>query len=340
MSGKQIAFWALALAAIAAAVWYNLQVFQPKRSTETPSLVLITSGSGPYWQLTANGARAAAKAHRVNLEVKMPKMSENLEQQMLFLAEIDRDKLGGVAFSPIDPEAQTRLINEMAHETYVVTLDSDAPLSERHCHIGTSNIDAGRLCAELVAEALPEGGKVALLLANLTKSSGVDRKHAFEESLGRPKPGAPPQPDAPKFEIVGTLVDDGDDEKCRQLIRETLQQHPDLAGFVALNARHGPLLLEVLKAEDKLGKIKLITFDEPKEVLDGLEAGHVFATVAQDPYMYGYESIRRLSSLCRGDRSDLPIVGGGTIHVNAEAIRKENLEKFREKLRERLPKEK
>ena len=337
MSGQRVGLLLLAVAAIGGAAWYRSTVLPKPSEKITPEVVFIASGTGPYWQLTANGARAAAKAHDVKLRVEMPKTAESLEQQMLVLADLDCKNLGGVAFSPIDAEAQTRLINQMSQETYVVTLDADAPLSQRHCHIGTSNIDAGRLCADLVEEAVPAGGKVAVLVANLTKSTNVDRKSALAESLGQPDLGIPAPEDAPKYEIVATLVDDGDDEKCRQLIGETLEQHPDLACFVGLNARYGPLLLQELKKLDQLDKVKLVTFDEAKETLEGLEAGHIYATVAQDPYMYGYESVRRLAALCRGDKSDLPIVGGGTIHVNAEAIRKDNLDKFRQRLAERLP---
>lgn len=336
MSGQRTAVVLLAAAAIAAAFWYRSTVLTDKTTpVERPSVVFIASGSGPYWQLAADGARAAAKTHNVDLRVEMPEGSESLEQQMLMLADLKLDDLGGVAFSPVDPEAQTRLINQMAQETYVVTLDSDAPLSHRHCHIGTSNVGAGRLCAALVQEAAPAGGKVALILANLTKSSGVDRKAAFEESLGKPKPGEAPAAESPTYEVIDTLVDDGDDEKCRQLIRETIEAHPDIACFVALNARQGPILLEELGELKKLGEIKLVTFDDSKEILEGIEQGHIYATVAQDPYNYGYRSIGQLASLCRGDPSDLPITGGGTLHVNAEAVKQENLEEFRKKLAER-----
>ena len=337
MSGQRFAVVLLAVAAIATAYWYRSTVLTDDAAkVERPSVVFIASGSGPYWQLAADGARAAAKAHNVDLRIEMPKGSESLEQQMLMLADLKLDELGGVAFSPVDPEAQTRLINQMTQETYVVTLDSDAPLSQRHCHIGTSNVGAGRLCATLVEEAAPEGGKVALVLANLTKSSGVDRKTAFEESLGKAKPGEAPEADAPKYEVVDTLVDDGDDEKCRKLIRETVEAHPDIACFVALNARQGPILLDVLGELKKLGEIKLVTFDDSKEILEGIENGHIYATVAQDPYNYGYRSIGQLASLCRGERSDLPITGGGTLHVNAEAVKKESVEAFRKKLADRI----
>lgn len=338
MSGSKAVFWLFALLILGAALWYRSTVFSPPEVVARPSVAFVTGGSGPYWQLTVNGAKAAAKAHNVDLDVKLLSAAENLLEQTEILTQLPYEKLDGVAFSPVDSDVQTRLINRMSHELYVVTYDSDAPLSERRCHIGTSNYAAGQLCAKLMGEALPNGGKVAVLQASLTKSNNIERKLGVEEAVDDAQSGAKAGGDGQaEITLVGFLVDDGDDAKCGQLIRDTLQEHPDLAGFIGMNARHGPILLKVLGDEKQLGKIKLVTFDDAEETLAGVESGEIFATVGQDPYMFGYEAVRMLASMSRGDPSDVPVVGGGTIHVNAEAIRKENLEAFRDRVRKRLP---
>jgi ribose transport system substrate-binding protein len=134
---------------------------------------------------------------------------------------------------------------------------------------------------------------------------------------------------------VGYLVDEGDSEKCAQNIHETLAQHPDLACFVGMAARNGPILLRELKEEDKLGQIKLITFDDAPETLDGVEAGHIYATVVQDPYRYGYEAVSTLASLCRHPEVGLPVVGKGFFFVTVEPIRQDNVDEFRDRLKAR-----
>jgi ribose transport system substrate-binding protein len=227
------------------------------------------------------------------------------------------------------------LINSLVKKVRVVTFDSDAEESDRHSHIGTSNFSAGGACARLVSEALPEGGKVAVLLANLTKENLLDRKSGFQDRLTRLADDTE-QPDAdPRFTIVGFYEDGGSDEKCNQNIRDALAKHADLACFVGLNARHGPVLLRVLGEMNQLGKIKLVTFDAADETLDGIEAGNIYATIAQDPYNFGFEAVRTLSDLCHGHGTELPIVGKGSNYVGAEAIRQTNLPKFRALLKQR-----
>jgi ribose transport system substrate-binding protein len=348
-------FLGIAAIAIAAALWYRQQVFQLRPTLPKPSLAFITGGSGPYWQITARGARSAADKYNIDLKIEMPADEESLQQQMAILTRLDYDKLNGIALSPLDAEGQTQLINRIQRHTNVVTFDSDAPLSNRRAHVGTSNYGAGVLCAQLVAEALPNGGKVLVLLANLTKENLIDRKSGFEESLNKILAKADEEVPAdtieevlsdtieevpvPELTVVDFMTDNGDANASRNNIRDTLSKHPDLACIVGMNAKHGAIIRSVLEAEGKLGEIQIVAFDEEAATLDGIEAGHIYATIAQDPYKYGHEATRMLYILYREGSSEVPIVGGGTVHITAEAIRKKELKAFRERLGARADKE-
>ena len=337
---KSPLFWIAALAALVIAVWYRDRVYRKPPVPESATVVFITGGSGPYWQMTANGAKAAAVDFNVDLKIEMP-ADESVAEQAAILTKVRRIDHDGVAISPLDAERQTNIINQFASETNVVTFDSDAPLSQRQCYVGTSNYSAGQLCANLVHEAVPDGGKVAVLLANETKSNLIDRKAGFEESINvSPDPelgveAGDAEAGSSEYEVVGYFVDDGDSGKTVEIIRKALADHPDLSCFVGMNAQHGPLLLKTLEEDGKLGQVQLVTFDEEEETLAGVESGHVFATIAQDPFQYGYESVRMLRSLHQGDRTLIPIVGRGSILIAAEAIRKDNLEDFRSRLKSR-----
>jgi ribose transport system substrate-binding protein len=332
MSRHRKVFWAGALVALAAAIGYRAIAMRSPAPPPAPEVVFITGGSEPYWQLTIEGAKAGARDNDLKLRVETPAVNDNLESQMSIFEDLDPDSYSGIAISPIDAEGQTQLINSLVQrDKRVVTFDSDAPLSTRQCFVGSNNAYAGATCAQLVHEALPEGGKVAVLLANLTKENMRGRKQGFEEKIAQIRAGDSEGSPA-KFTVVGYFEDNGDMERCATIVRDTLSQTPDLAGIVGLNARHGPTLLKVLGELDKLGRIKLITFDDAVETLDGIEAGHIFATMAQDPYQYGYQSMVSLGNLCRGDDTSIPIVGRGSLYVNAEPIRKENVKEYRARM--------
>jgi ribose transport system substrate-binding protein len=337
MSRKRLIIWPLVAILCVAGFVYRKSVFQKPAPPPSAQVAFVTGGSGPYWQLTVDGAKAAAAKHNVELQVEMPSDDENIEQQMGILAHLDMSEVDGIALSPIDAEGQTDLINQLVRrEKKIVTFDSDAPLSTRQSHVGTSNFAAGRICAGLVNDAIPSGGKIAVLLANLTKENLQDRKAGFQERINQLTDDVP-EGSPNKFELVGYLVDNGKTATCEQNIRDVVAKHPDLAIIVGMNAKHGPILLETLKELDKLGAIKLVTFDDAEETLDGVEAGEIYATVAQDPYRFGYEAVTTLAALCSGDETSVPIVGRGSTYVGAEAIRKDNVESFRTRLKSRQP---
>jgi ribose transport system substrate-binding protein len=334
MSGQRAAVWTIALVALIAAIAYRVKVFSEPPTPPPAKLLFLTGGSSPYWQLTAAGAKAAAKRQGIELEVEMPDVDESLEEQMAILTQL-KDQYDGIALSPLDAEAQTHLINGLAETMRVVTFDSDAELSERHSHIGASNFSAGRTCARLVGEAAPNGGKVAVLVVNLTKENVVDRVSGFRERIEQMSGDKDDAGKEVNYTIVGMFEDNGKSDKCDENIRQCLADNPDLACIVAMNAMQGPVLLKTLRDMDKLDDIKLITFDAEDATLDGIQQGHIYATIAQDPYKYGYEAVNTLTSLCYGEGTDLPIVGRGAMFLPVEAIRQDNLTRFRDAMRAR-----
>jgi len=96
--------------------------------------------------------------------------------------------------------------------------------------------------------------------------------------------------------------------------------------MVGLCAYNSPHCLEAAKEAGRVGKIKIVSFDEQNAVLQGIIDGHVFGTISQQPYYYGYESIRILKGLANGDRSVLP--PNGFLEIPIVEVRKGNVEKF------------
>jgi ribose transport system substrate-binding protein len=335
MSRKRVVIWTVVGILVAAGLIYRASVYRQPPPPPASKVAFVTGGSGTYWQLTVDGAKAAAAKHNVDLQVEMPAEEESVEEQVSILGRIDLGRMDGLAFSPLDAEGQTDFINQLVRrEKKVVTFDSDAPLSTRQSHIGTSNFAAGRACARMVNDAMPNGGKIAVLLANQTKENLIDRKGGFHERIAQMaddvEEGQPL-----KFVIVGYFEDNGNAATCEKNVKAVLAEHPDLGAIVGMNSKHGPILLKVLKEAGKLGQIKLITFDEAEETLKGVEEGYIYATLAQDPYRFGYEAVSTLAALCSGDETSVPIVGRGSTYISAEAIRQENVEDFRARLKTR-----
>lgn len=323
------------VAAAIGVVWFRSTVYNGPQTKPPPKLIVMTGGSSPYWQLIANGAEASAQANKADLKLIVVDKDEDVEGQTQLLSKLELSGVDGVALSPLDATQQTRFINKLAEQSVVVTIDSDAPLSNRLCYIGASNYAAGSLCAELVSQAVPDGGEVAVLVANLTKNNVLERKQALEEGLAGGD--AETETSESKYEVVAELADEGDLSRCREQLTEVLDDHPDLACIVGLNSYHAEQIVAVLKERKKLGEIKVVSFDTEDATLEAIEEGHIYATVAQDPYHYGYEAVRWLANNSQRTGNQLPLMGTrSTVHISTRALRPDDVPDFREKYRELL----
>jgi ribose transport system substrate-binding protein len=311
-------------------------VFRDPPPPPVVNIVFITGGSGPYWQRTINGAKAAADEMNANLKVEMPASAEDVAEQTKLLEGLKEAQVDGIAVSPLDADGQTPLIDELVKRTILVTFDSDASDSQRQSHVGTTNYAAGRACARLVRDAIPEGGKIAVLVANSTKENVRDRKGAFQERIGQFADDDVKEGDPLKYTIVGFYEDGGNQEKCAENIRKVLVENADLACLVGMNAQHGPTLMRVLKEDGQLDQVKVVTFDDAPETLEGVADGHIFATLAQDSFGFGYEAVKIVCNIKRGDAVAVPMGGRGQVYFGVEVVSKDNVDEFRQRMADQM----
>lgn len=133
------------------------------------------------------------------------------------------------------------------------------------------------------------------------------------------------------FTVVATRTDDFVATAAKANAQDILVKHPDLAGMVGLFAYNAPACLEALRDAGRIGKVKVAAFDEQDATLDGIAAGDIVGTVSQNPYQYGYHSVRILAALCKGDNSVLP--AGGVLATEPTVVTRENVAAFRAELR-------
>jgi ribose transport system substrate-binding protein len=91
------------------------------------------------------------------------------------------------------------------------------------------------------------------------------------------------------------------------------------------------MCLEAIKGAGKVGKIKVVSFDEQDATLQGIKDGAVHGTVSQQPYQYGRHSVRILAALARKDESVLP--PKGFLEVQSTIVKKDNVDGFWEELK-------
>ena len=104
--------------------------------------------------------------------------------------------------------------------------------------------------------------------------------------------------------------------------------------MVGLFGYNPPLILEAVRQAGRAGEIIVVGFDEADQTLQAIQDGIMYGTVVQDPYRYGYESVRILAALVKGDRSVIPT--SGFLDIPARQIRRDNVIEFWADLKSKL----
>jgi len=302
-----------------------------------PHVAFVSNGVADFWTIAKAGAVAAGKELGCQVTVEFP--GGGLGDQKRMLEDLVTRGIDGISVSPIDPVNQSDVLSLVAEKSLLITNDSDAPKAPRLCYIGMDNYEAGLMCGKLAREGCA-GGEVAIFIGRLEQDNAKRRRQGFIDGLlGRtPDAARYDEPGKPITEagytIVGTWTDSFDRAKAKANIEDVLIKHPKLALMTGLFEYNSSLAVEVLKQTGKQGKVMLAGFDEGADVIQGIKDGFVLGTVVQDPYGYGFESVRVLNALCKGDMSMVP--ANGILNIPARVIRKDNAEGFWKELKARI----
>jgi ribose transport system substrate-binding protein len=318
-----------------------------------PRVAFVTNNPEAFWTIAEAGCRKAEKEVGAEVVFKRPD-SGDPQKQTEILNNLAEQDLQALAVSVINPRGQRDHLQEIAAKVPLLTVDNDAPGSGRLCYIGTDNYAAGRAVGKLVLEAMPEGGTLAVFVGQTEPLNARQRRQGLlDELAGRPAPAdvneiksTPDGQDYAKFKLYKTYTDQPVGyQKAVDNARNALTDLKDEKNLcmVGLWAYNPPAILTALKdSADRLGKVKVVGFDEMPDTLQGIADGHITATVVQDPFGFGYQSVRLMAAIARGDRSLLP--KDSTLYVPYRVITREGgkdripVEKFRKDLNELMGK--
>ena len=302
-----------------------------------PHVAFVSNGVADFWTIAKAGAIAAGKQLGCQVTVEFP--GGGLGDQKRMLEDLVTRGVDGISVSPIDPVNQMDVLKLVAERSLLITNDSDAPTAPRLCYIGMDNYEAGLMCGRLAREGC-KGGEVAIFIGRLEQDNAKRRRQGFIDGLLGRSPDATRYDEPAKvideagYTIVGTWTDGFDRAKAKANIEDVMTKHPKLALVTGLFEYNSSLAAEVLKQTGKAGAVQLAAFDEGADVIQGIKDGTVLGTVVQDPYGYGFESVRVLNAFCKGDMSMVP--ANGVLNIPAKVIRKADAEAFWNELKARI----
>lgn len=298
----------------------------PKQPKAVKTIAFITNSTSDFWKIARKGCeKADAELPDVKVAFKTTTTGTTEEQDGIIRHALDAEEADAIAISPIDPAAQKTVINNAAKRALVLTQDSDAADTDRAVYLGADNRAAGRQAGELIKKALPQGGKIMVFVGKREVQNAKERFEGLKESL-----------QGSNIVVLDLMTDDADAGTARSNAYEALKKNPDIAGMVGLWSYNGPAIVQALRPEGKLGKIQIVCFDDERDTLTAIKEGSIFGSVAQQPFEYGYQTVKTAAQILKGDRSVIP--ANKTIFIPTVVIQKNNVDEYIKKLDQLLGK--
>jgi ribose transport system substrate-binding protein len=288
-------------------------------------LAFLVNGASDFWKIAEAGVKKAqGELPGYDLQFKYPEQAAAAVQQRI-LDDLVAAGAAAIMVSAVDPKNQTELLNKVASQTVLFTTDSDAPQSKRIAYIGSSNTDLGKEAGKLMLKALPDGGKCIGFVGLPGADNARERIEGVKETIK-----------GSKVELVDVRGDEIDQTRAKRNVEDILAAVPDVSCLVGFYSYNTPRIYEVLKEAGKLGKIKVIGFDEDPITLGGIKEGSIVGTVVQQPFEWGYQGMKLMAKYLEGDKSGIP--ANGIIIVPGKVVDKSNVDDFMGQMKQMLRK--
>lgn len=247
----------------------------------------------PFYTTMECGARAAAEELGVDLNWQgAPQWDINMQMPILQAA-IERDP-DGMVLAPNDPGALITIVDDLVTNRGIPVVTVDGNLSEPVDvqNIRTDNVTAGGLAAEAMAAAIGGEGKVLIVALTPGVTGNQDRADGFIAVMAGKYPG---------ITVLPTEYPGSDQNKAAEVVAAALQAHPDLGGIYTTHSNAAVGTSSAVIGAGLGGKVKIIAYDaDPQQVRD-LKDGVYDALVVQSPYFEGYESVKLVTQILRGE---------------------------------------
>lgn len=310
---------------LATALLAGTFAFGPAMAQEKKVLAFVTNAAADFWTIGRAGVeKAGTELEGYTTEMHIVSEATAAEQRRIIDDLLTRG-VAGITVSVIDPANSRDLLNRAAAQAVLFTSDSDAPDTNRMLYVGTDNVAAGEQAGELIKKALPDGGKIMLFVGTMGAANAQERVEGIKKVL-----------DGGNIEIVDIRTDEVDFARAKRNVEDTLTTYPDIDGLVGLWSYNTPQIVEAVRAAGKEGQVKVIGFDEDPVTLRGIGDGIVEATVVQQPFEFGYQSMMLMARVIEGDTSFIP--ENKLLIIPTRVIDKSNVDEFRQEMQKLLGK--
>lgn len=270
--------------------------------------VLMKTLANPFWGAMGQGVEEGAQATGVPYFIQAVENDQAAESQLNVCNTMLQREPAALITAAIN---STNLLPclKAAQKAGVAVVDLDGNLDqavldaegiEISFRIGSDNVAAGGQAADFMVERLgaDASGPVLIIEGLSGNVTGQKRVSGFADRLAEL---------APELEVVASLPGDWDRGKAATIMNDVLVRYPDLKGVFAANDGMALGAVESAFAAGKGDDIIIIGVDGNSDAVNSIKSGRLTASVAQLPYLIGFQAVENVQKLLAGESLETSI---------------------------------
>ena len=266
-------------------------------SKGTIGISVLTLGN-PFFNVIAEGVKEEAARH--GYDVLVVDGDRDVQKQANQIDDFLTKGVVAIILNPCDRQSIGPAIekaNQAGVPVFTCDLKCVAEGAEVVSHVGSDNLQGGKLAGEAMIEALGAQGGEVLVIHFPQANSCQLRVRGFEEVIAAYNQGLV----AGRIEVVAELDGGGVRDEGYKVTEDTLQAHPDLRGIFAINDPSGLGARAALEKAGKQDQVTIVAFDGQPEGKQAIKDGKIFADPIQFPDLIGKKTVQLMMDYFSGN---------------------------------------
>lgn len=245
----------------------------------------------PMWQKILEGAQEAADERNVALEYYCPEMQDISKEIRYFDMSVEAN-VDGIIINGYEDERFKEISRKASDRGIpVVFINEEGHQGDRISYIGPNNYLAGVKSVDEIRKCAIESPKVAILVGNESIVQNGIRLSSIRQEISKYE----------DIEVVSINKIANSRISLFTDIKAMLRANPEINVIVGTHVYHGEYIGQVLVDLNRVGKVKVIAFDDSEETVRYIAKGVIESTLDVDNYAVGYKSVEVLKDNQHGN---------------------------------------
>jgi ribose transport system substrate-binding protein len=299
---------------VAVGIVTGLAFGAPALAQTKPTIsIIVKDTTAVYWQTVLAGARKAGQDLGVNVTELGAQSASDVAGQISILEKAVASNPAAIIIAPAQFAPLGKPIDAAAKKVKLIGIDSAADTNALTSFLGTDAVQAGRIAADLLADAITKTyadteGDVAIISALPVSTSADQSVKGFREQV------------ANKYRALNVLPDkmaDAQEASGLNIMKDLTGEDRDLRGVFVSNIVMADGASQVVYNKSSGDRINYVVFGSDDKLIKSLQDGTIAALIVQDPFRMGYDGVKTALAAAKGEKVPANIDTGINIITKA-----------------------